>query len=247
ADPVEIGPVDIVLFCIKLYDVEEAAALCRPLIGEDTAVISLLNGVDAHERMAPILGAGHVVGGIARISSQISAPGVFEHKTPFAELEFSEADSQPSPRLQAFEQACAAAGIAAQISSDIEVSIWQKFVMLSSIAGVACLTRQANGVVKGDPDLLSIRGDAVREAIAVARARGVALPDDCLEKTLKMQESFPDQALPSMWFDLDAGKRMELEGLTGVIVRLGRELAVPTPVNRAIYAALKPFANGANA
>ncbi|MBT3533015.1 MAG: 2-dehydropantoate 2-reductase, partial [Rhodospirillaceae bacterium] len=136
---------------------------------------------------------------------------------------------------------------AAQISSDIEVSIWQKFVMLSSIAGVACLTRQANGVVKGDPDLLSIRGDAVREAIAVARARGVALPDDCLEKTLKMQESFPDQALPSMWFDLDAGKRMELEGLTGVIVRLGRELAVPTPVNRAIYAALKPFANGANA
>lgn len=247
-DPGEIGPVDIVLFCVKLFDVEEAAALCKPLIGADTAVISLLNGVDAHEQIAPILGADHVVSGIARISSQISAPGVFEHKVPFAELEFSEADNQPSPRLDDFANACAAAtGIDAQISSDIEVAIWTKFVMLATIAGFACLTRQANGVIKSDPDLISAREDALHEAIAVARARGVALPDDTFEKTSAMQAAFPDHAMPSMFFDLDAGKRMELDGLTGTIVRQGRALSVPTPVNRVIYAALKPYRNGAPA
>lgn len=245
ADPGEIGPVDIVLFCVKLYDVEEAAQLCKPLIGEDTAVIPLLNGIDAAERMVPILGAAHVVPGIAKIPSQIAEPGVIEHKMPLAALEFGEADNSESARLTAFAEACTAAGIEAQISAEIEAALWKKFIMLASFAGVSCMTRQPNGVIRDDPDLTRILSDATQEIISVALACGVNLPGDTYDNSFAAQSAFPDNVYPSMWFDLDAGKRLELEGLTGAIVRLGREQGVQTPVNRVIYAALKPFANGA--
>lgn len=245
AEPGGVGPVDIVLFCVKLYGVEEAAELCKPLIGADTAVISLLNGVDAVARMTPILGADHVVPGIAKIPSQIAEPGVIEHKGALAALEFGEPDNRESVRLSAFAEACAAAGIDALVSPDIEVAVWSKFIMLASYAGVSCMTRQPIGVIRGDPDLAQVFSDATREIIAVARARGVDLPGDAYDATVALQAAFPGDVFPSMWFDLDAGKRLELDGLTGAIVRMGRELDVPTPVNRVIHAALKPFADGA--
>jgi 2-dehydropantoate 2-reductase len=244
ADPAEVGAVDIVLFCVKLYDVEEAAELCKPFIAPNTAIIALQNGIDAVERMTPILGADHVVQGVARIPSQIAEPGVIEHKGNFAELEFGEADNSRSERLDAFKKVCDAAGIKAQISDDIAVAVWSKFVLLASFAGISCLTRQPKGIVRGDPDIRQLHNDAIQEVISVALANGVELPGDTYENTLKAQDAFPDSGLPSMWFDLDAGKRLELEGLTGVIVRTGVELDVPTPINRVIYAALKPFAEG---
>jgi 2-dehydropantoate 2-reductase len=245
ADPGEIGPVDIVLFCVKLYDVEEAAELCKTLIGEDTAVIPLLNGIDAPQRMAPILGVEHIVPGIAKIPSQIAEPGVIEHKAPLAALEFGEADNRESARVTAFNDACASAGIEARISPDIKVALWAKFIMLASFAGVSCMTRQTAGVIRDDPDLVQLSNETIQEIISVALACGIELPGDTYDNTVAMRSAFPADGYPSMWFDLDAGKRMELDGLTGTIVRLGREQGVPTPVNRVIYAALKPFAGGA--
>ncbi|HZD26509.1 MAG TPA: 2-dehydropantoate 2-reductase, partial [Alphaproteobacteria bacterium] len=155
-DPAGIGPVDIVMFCVKLYDVEQAAELCRPLVGPDTAVISFLNGIDSEDRMKPILGAGHVVGGVAHIPSNIREPGVIEHKARLAALQFGEDDGAESPRLKAFLAVCRNAGIDARIAPDIRAAIWNKFVMLASFAAVCGLTRQPAGPIKHDPDVAAL-------------------------------------------------------------------------------------------
>jgi len=246
-DPATIGPVDVVMFCVKLYDVEQAAALCRPLLGPDTAVISFLNGIDSEQRMRPILGPEHVVGGVAHIPSNISAPGVIEHKAELAALQFGEDDGRDSPRLAAFLAACQRADIQASLVPEIAVAIWSKFVLLAAFATVCCLTRQPAEAIRGDEDVAGLFREAVAEIVAVARAKGIALPADAAERTLQAMENFPPTVRPSMLVDLDRGRRIELEGLSGAVVRAGREAGVDTPVHRIAYAALKPYLNGAPA
>ena len=242
-DPVSIGPVDIVMFCVKLYGVEQAAALCKPLIGPDTAVISFLNGVDSEARLEAVLGPDTVVGGVARIPSNISAPGVIQHMGPFAELDFGELDGRDSPRLNAFHKACGDAGIQSYLVDDIEVAIWLKLAILAPFADVCCLTRQPGRIMIEDPHVQEIAFAAMREVIAVAEAKGVPLPPDALQSRMDMMNGFAN-AKPSMLHDLEAGKRIELDGLQGAVVAMGRELGVPTPVHQVVYAALKPYVNG---
>ncbi|MDP6344081.1 MAG: 2-dehydropantoate 2-reductase [Alphaproteobacteria bacterium] len=243
-DPAAIGPVDVVLFCVKLYDVEAAAELCRPLIGPDTVVISLLNGIDSEDRLAAILGAEHVAGGIAYIPSNIREPGVIEHKAQLALLQFGELDGRASPRLEAFQAACERSGVQAQVVDDIEAAIWMKFAGLAPMAVVCCLTRLGSSLAGAHREVTALFRAAVEEVVAVARAKGVALPDDVVESRMAFISGF-GAGKPSMLVDLEQGKRIEIEGLPGAVLLLGAELGVPTPVHQVAYAALKPHADGA--
>jgi len=243
-DPTEIGPVDIVLFATKLYDTESAGELCKPLIGADTAVISLLNGVDSEEQLSRILGAPHVVGGVARISAEIAAPGVIQHHTNFAIIEFGELDGQKSERLQTFLAAATAAKIDAQLCDDINIAIWQKFLLLASFSAITALTRLAAGPIRDNPETWNLMQEAAHEAGAVARARGVGLADNAVDEVVNIMGTLPDAMKASMLMDLERGKRLELEWLSGAVCRLGRETGVDTPVHRVVLAALSPFTAG---
>jgi 2-dehydropantoate 2-reductase len=242
-DPAEIGPVDVVLFATKLWDVESAGALCKPLLGPETAVISLLNGIDSEERLLPILGAEHVVGGVAYISATIAEPGLVRHFAMSPAIAFGELDGRPSPRLKAFQQAAAAAGVDARYSEDIWGLIWNKFVFLASMAGVTALTRQSIGPIREDPDMRRLFADAIAEVIAVADARGVN-HGASVERIMTMVDGMVPTAKASMLMDLEKGNRLEVEWLSGTVVKVGEALGVPTPVHRVIVAALKPFAMG---
>jgi len=242
-DPSEIGPVDVVLFATKLWDVESAGDLCGPLLGPDTAVISLLNGIDSEERLIPILGLGHVVGGVAYISAGIAEPGVIQHFAISPAIAFGELDGRRSARLDAFDEAARAAGLDARYSDEIERLIWDKFVFLAAMAGVTALSRQALGPIRQDPDLRWLLGAAIDEVLAVARAKGVACGVE-RGQLMQMVDGMAPGAKASMLMDLEKGNRLEVAWLSGAVARLGDSLGVPTPVHRTIFAALKPFAAG---
>jgi 2-dehydropantoate 2-reductase len=243
-DPAAFGPVDIVLFCVKLYDTEESARRLAPLIGADTAVVSLQNGVDSEERIAAVVGARHVAGGLAYIFAQIEEPGAIRHNNQIHKLIVGELDKPRSDRLAAFVAACTASGFDAELSADIGHAIWSKFVFLASLAAITGLTRQPIGPILADEEMRPLLRDAIVEAVAVAAAKGVKLAPDAVDRAMAFGATLPPASKASLAFDLDRGNRIEIEGLSGVVVRLGRQLGVPTPVHRAVYAALKPFANG---
>ncbi len=242
-DAATIGPVDIVLFATKLWDVEAAGEACKPLLGPDTAVISLLNGVDSEDRLSPILGPAHVAGGVAYISAGIRAPGVVEHFAMPPAIAFGEIQGGKSSRLEAFQRLAQASGIDARHSADIRDLIWRKFVLLATLAGLTTLARQPIGPIRDDPDLRGLLSDSIDEVIQVARAKGVEL-GDAADTTAKMLATLPAAAKSSMLMDLEKGHRLEIEWLSGAVVRLGRELGIDTPVHRVIHAALKPWAGG---
>jgi 2-dehydropantoate 2-reductase len=242
-DPATIGEVDIVMFCVKLYDVEEACAAIKPLIGPNTAVISFLNGIDSEDRMEAVLGGDCVVGGTAQIPSNIIEPGVIEHKAPLAALEFGERDGSDSDRLRAFYKVCTDAGIQTFLVENIETAIWLKFAILVPFATACCLTRLPGKVLIEVPEVQEIAVGAMKEVIALAAAKGVQLPPDALESRMAMLSNFAN-AMPSMLVDLLAEKRIELEGLQGAVVRMAKDLGVPVPVHAVAYAALKPYVNG---
>jgi 2-dehydropantoate 2-reductase len=244
-DPKAIGPADYVLFCVKMYDVESAAQAAKPLVGPNTTVVTTQNGVDTWERIAPILGEPRVMGGVAQIAATIAAPGVIRHTGKLARLVFGDRGGAVSPRAKALEEVCKAAGIEAVATDKIDVEIWQKFVFLASIAGLASMTRRSMGVINADPDLRALLGDAVSEVVAVARAKGVELGSDAASRVTQNIGAMPAEAKPSMLQDLERGNRIEVEGLSGKVTALGRQLGVPTPVHRTMYACLKPYIAGA--
>ena len=246
-DPAGIGPVDVVLFCVKLWDVESAGAAIRPLVGPDTAVIPLQNGIDASERLIPILGKEAVMGGVAQISSTVAEPGVIRQTGTFMRLIFGELDGRPSRRGSAFQALCQKAGFEANNSNEILVALWEKFVLLATNSSVVALTRLPFGKLRDDPDVFALFAKGYAEVVALARARGIKLPADLEARALQGTKSFPPEMMPSMAVDLLRGNRLELPWLAGKVVALGRELDVPTPTFDVMYAALKPYANGAPA
>lgn len=246
-DPGKIGPVDLVLSCVKLWDLEESGAALRPLLGADTAVIPLQNGVDASERLIPILGAQHVMGGVAMVTGSIVAPGVVRQSGTHHSFIFSELNTQPTSRAERIRDYCRAAGIDAVLSENIAVARWDKFIGLVAVAGVCAVTRQPIGAVRDDPDIAPLLEASMREIVDVGRACGVRLDAAVVDKWLAFLHGLPPDARPSMAVDLLAGRRLELRWLTGKVMELGKAHGVPTPVNGVIYGALKPYANGAPA
>jgi 2-dehydropantoate 2-reductase len=244
-DPASIGEVDVVLFCVKLWDVESAGAAIRPLVGKTTAVIPLQNGVDASERLIPILGKDAIMGGVAQISATIAEPGVIRQTGAFMGLTFGELDGRPSARGASFHAACQAADFESINTNEILVALWEKFVLMGTNSAVASLTRLPFGKLRDDPEVFALFEEGFAEMAAIGRASGVKLAPDLEEKMLKAMRGFPPEMMPSMAVDLLRGNRLELPWLAGKVVKLGRELGVPTPTFNVMYAALKPYANGA--
>ena len=243
-NPAEIGPVDIVLFCVKLWDVESAGEAIKPLVGPGTAVIPLQNGIDAAERLIPILGAGAVMGGVAQISASIVAPGVIQQVGTFMRMIFGELDGKRSARGEAFLALCEKAGFDVTLSDQILTDLWMKFILLACNASITAATRQPLGKLRDDPDLRPLMISAFRETIEVGRARGVRLPADALEKILDFVGHAPPAMKASMALDLERGNRLELPWLGGKVVELGRQLGVATPTHSVMYAVLKPYITG---
>ena len=243
-DPATIGQVDIVLFCVKLWDVESAGERIRPLIGPGTAVIPLQNGIDAAERLIPILGREAVMGGVAQISASITAPGVITQVGTFMRMIFGELDGRRSKRGEDFLALCLQAGFDATLSEQITTELWMKFILLAANAGITALARQPMGALRDDPDIRPFFVAACQETIDVGRAKGVALPADALERVLDFIGHMPPAMKASMALDLERGNRLELPWLNGKVAELGRELGIPTPTHSMIYAMLKPYVMG---
>ena len=243
-DPAEIGPVDAVLLAVKLADTEAAIAQMRPLVGPETAVASLQNGVDAVEQMSAAFGRGRVLGGVCHIAVAIERPGVIRHTGTMARITLGELDGAKTARLTALVEACKRAGLNITEAPDISRTIWEKFVFLSAFSGVTALSRSSIGPVRDDADGRLFIGRALAESTAVARARGIAFPDDHVEKSLAFVANLPGAMKASMLHDLERGAKLELPWLSGAVVRLGRESGVPVPTHETIVAALKPHVNG---
>lgn len=244
--PAEVGPVDFVLLAVKLWDTEAAAEQIRPLMGENTAVISLQNGVDAEERLSEVLGLQHVMGGLAAIAAVISAPGVIKHTGTMARIVFGELGGAQTQRAKALLDVMRAAGIDAELSDNIEQAIWAKFVFLVALSGVTSVTRQPIGPLRKDPDTRLLLRAAMEETAAVGRAQGIDFEKGFIGGRLEFIDKLPAEMVSSMLEDLNRGNRLELDWLSGAVVRMGREHNVPTPVNAFIYAALKLNAKGSS-
>jgi 2-dehydropantoate 2-reductase len=243
-NPAEIGPVDIVLFCVKLWDVESAGERIKPLIGKGTAVIPLQNGIDSHERLLPIIGPEALMCGVAQISASITAPGVITQVGTFMRMIFGELDGKRSKRAEDLLALCLKAGFDATLSETILTDLWMKFILLATNASMTAATRQPIGKLRDDPDLRATFVASFRETYEVGRAKGIALPADAVERILDFVGHSPPTMKASMALDLDRGNRLELPWLSGKVVALGRELGVPTPTHSTLYAVLKPYAMG---
>jgi 2-dehydropantoate 2-reductase len=240
-----VGTVDAVLFAVKLYDAEEAIALLTPLIGADTVVVPFQNGVDAVGMLTRSIGQPHVAAGVAYVAAVVTEPGVIRH-TAMDHLIFGELDGARSPRLERLLSACEAAGFQATLSDHIEADLWAKFVRLAVFSGMTSVTRTPIGPLRDDPDLWAMFQAAVLEGMAVARAKGIALPASVFDEIGAMAQSLPPTAKSSMLEDLERGRRLELPWLSGALVRIGREVDVATPIHRFIATVLRPHIDGTN-
>jgi 2-dehydropantoate 2-reductase len=239
-DPKTVGPVDIVLFAVKLWDTEKAAELTRPMVGPKTRVISLQNGIDSVERIAPILGADQIVGGAAYISVTIAAPGVIRNPSKFASIRFGRADKKRDATLQAFVDAAKSAKVDAAIVDDIDRELWQKFIFLTAMSGATAALRSSIGPIAADPELRGFFRELMDEARAVGKAKGVEVDAAVLDERMNFIATRVEPGMKaSMAYDLERGNRLELDWLSGKVRELGRALNIPTPASDTVYTVLK--------
>ena len=243
--PADIGPVELVLFCVKTYDTEAAVELIRPLIGESTTVMSFQNGMLSADRIANILGYEHVVGAMSLINAHLDAPGVVAQHVN-AGLEIGELDGSFSRRTEDLGKAFERAGIPCVVRSDIRPSIWAKFGGFIALVGPECVARLPAGPLLARPETRELIMGMLAETAAVAKATGIGLKDSYVDDMMGMiNKHVPPTHMGSMLVDLNAGKRLELDAINGALVRLGIEHSVPTPLNSTVYALLKPYVDGA--
>ena len=244
-DPKSVGPVDIILFAVKAYDTKAAASACKLMMGDSTYVVTVQNGVQSVDLISDILGAGRVLGGATYFIANIESPGVIRQTGPWARIEFAEPSGEKTGRALAFEKICSAAGIDITLRTDMKLLLWRKFILLSATSAMTGITRQSIGVIRGDEVGREIAAECIREAVAVGQALGVPLDTDIQKEIFHYFDAEVDpEAKTSMLVDLERGKPLELEYLSGALHRLGRELGVPTPVHSTVYAALRPFSKG---
>jgi 2-dehydropantoate 2-reductase len=243
-DPKRTGPCDVVLLCTKMYSLDEAIEVARPVLHPTTAVITLQNGVEGPGRVAEILGADHAVGGVARIFAHIAEPGVIAHESDFAQIFFGEMDRSRSRRLEDFLSVCEGAGVDAVLSEDIERHLWTKFIILTGTAGATAYYRMTTGEILGDPERRAFFEALVRETGALARAKGVALSGGLEDELIAGVAAMPKTLKASMATDLEQGNRLELPWLNGAVVRLSQAAGVPTPTHAEVVRALEPFVEG---
>jgi 2-dehydropantoate 2-reductase len=238
--PVEIGPVELVLIATKTYHTDEAAQAVKPLIGADTAVVSLQNGIDAAERIGSAVGMEHIIGGATWLSAALEAPGRIGQYSQFRRIALGELDGRITPRARAIASVLATTPAVIELVPNIKQVLWTKFVFISAISALGGLTRVAIGEYRHVPEAREVLAEAMAEVAAVAKAIGVSLDGDIIGKTLAFIDASAPDIRPSMQRDLEAGGTSELESLIGVVARLGDQQGVPIPVMRLAYALLKP-------
>jgi 2-dehydropantoate 2-reductase len=243
-DPRGVGPVDLILFCVKTYDTDAAAASVRPLIQPETMLLSLQNGVDNEERIARLSGHPSGMGAVAYVVSAIKAPGLVAQTAGPGKIVLGELGGGESARTERLRDALQRAGIAAEVHADIRAVLWQKFLFICAFSGVTALTRLPIGSVLADPATRALFRGTSEEVEAIARAIGIGLPADCVEQALATASAVEPWGRGSLYGDLAGGRRLELEGLNGEVVRRGGEHGIETPLNFAIYAALRPYVDG---
>lgn len=238
-DPEQIGPVDFVLFAVKLWDTEQASTACSSMIGPETAVVSLQNGVVSEGQLCALLGENHVMGGVAEISATIARPGMIKRVSPLALVRFGELDGQRSTRSNRLADALSKSGVEVDHSEDITAALWNKFLFLVGLSALTAVTRQPIGRIRKDPNTRALLKQIMEEVLAVGKAKGAPITDEVVTERMHYVDSLPAELRASMAVDLEHGKRLELPWLSGAVVRLGSELGVPTPANSFVYAALK--------
>jgi len=246
-DPAEIGVVDLVIVGVKLWDTEDAARAMRPMVGPETAVLSLQNGVTKDEILQQAFGEAAVMGGVGYVATRIARPGVIEQTGAIQRLVFGEYDGSRSERAEALLKFALAAGIDAQLSTDIRHSLWEKFVFLVGLSATTTSMRTTIWRVRTNPQTRAFLHDVMKEVVAVGRAHGVNLPEDYADERLAFADTVPPTMTSSMHHDLERGSRLELPWLSGGVVELGARVGVPTPLNRAVCDILALYAEGQNA
>jgi 2-dehydropantoate 2-reductase len=240
-EPRQVGEVDAVLVGVKTWQVPEAAAAMQPMVGSQTFVVPLENGVDAPEQLAAVLGREHVLGGLCQISCLLAGPGHVRHVGLDPYIAFGEMDGQPSERAirlqQAFERAV---GVRAEVSADIQAAMWRKFLFIAAISGVGAATRAPIGVTRSVPETRTLLVQAMREVHTLAQRRGVHLPEEVVDQTLSFIDGLAPVVMASMQRDIIEGRPSELAAQNGAVVRMGLEAGIPTPVHTFLYSALLP-------
>lgn len=250
-EPGDLADADVVLFCPKLWDVKAAAAQLQPALAAHTLVIPFQNGVESPGWVADVVGPSRVAIGVAQIASTIGAPGVIAHTGSFARMRVGlvpfPGDDAVSARLDAFVAAAKGAGIDIERSADARRTLWEKYVFLTAMSGLTSLVRLPIGPIRADPDLRTTLEASMRETTALAIARGVPFEADFVDRQMGFVDGLHADMRSSMLHDLLAGRRLEAPWLCGGVARLSAEHGLPCPVNRTLYAALKPFVDGARA
>jgi 2-dehydropantoate 2-reductase len=241
-DPAEVGPVDVVLFCVKSYDTDVAARELSPLMHGETAILSLQNGVDNEEKIAAAVGSERVMGGVAFIFASVAEPGVIVDDGGPGSLVFGELDGSRRDRGARFLGLCEEAGVPAELVPDIRARLWEKFAFICAQAGITACTRRPIGEIRAQPEAWMMFRRIVGEVVALAGAEGVELPDGANDRIAGFARSLEATSYSSLYHDLVAGRRMELEALHGLVVRRAREHGLDAPMCEAVYALLGPHA-----
>jgi 2-dehydropantoate 2-reductase len=238
-----LSPADLVLFCVKSFDTESAGRAIVPVLGPDTGVLSIQNGVDNEEKLERIVGKDRVLGGIAQVFATIESPGVIQH-TLLGRIQFGEMDGRESPRARAFLEACGRAQIPCELSPDVLRTLWGKYIYLVAHAGMTALTRCPAGIIRTLPETRRLYRLLLEEMAALARASGADLGPGIVDTCMGNLDALGANGYSSLHHDLTHGKRLEIDALQGHAVRLGERYGIPTPMLFAVYAALRPYLDG---
>ena len=243
-DPVSAGTPDLIIFAVKLWDTEAVARALQPIVGANTAVLSLQNGVVKDDILGSVFGEKALLGGVAYVGTHIARPGVIHQVGTLQRLVFGEYDGKKSARAEALLAALLKAGIQAELSDDIRRTLWEKYTFLVGLSGATASMRTTIGAVRENPQTRGFLYDLMKETVAVGRALGVALPENFADDRLAFADSVPGTMDSSLHHDLKNGNRLEVEWLAGGVVQLGKKAGVPTPCNRAVWDVLALQARG---
>jgi len=243
-DPTSVGPVDMILFCVKLWDLDSAAEQIKPLLKTDSAVYSFQNGIFAEGRLVELLGQQHVIGGYAATPATVIEPGVVRQFGEWCTLGFGELDNRRTPRIENFLAVCQRAMIDSLIEEDVLAALWMKFIFITTHSGATSFCRSTEGHIRSDYWGRQMLVGLANEGTAIARAKGINIAANNADHVLEQIDDLPPDAQGSMYTDLQRGNRLELEWLNGLMVRLGQEVNIPTPCHRAVMMSLNLHAMG---
>ena len=245
-DTSRVGPVDLAILSVKGYQNAEAIPALLPMLGEGSCVLTLQNGVASYDEVASVVGHGQVLSGAAYIETQVESPGVIRQEGEVVRIVFGEINGEETGRARRIREALQSAGVDAQLSRDVMKDLWTKFLYIVMMAGVSSAARKPMSLLLTLDASRETMLTCMREVEAVARARGIGLDPNVVERTMEYMDAEAESLQASMQTDLDAGRPLELEALNGTVVKLGRESGIPTPVNATLYSALLPYREGSS-